>query len=93
MKPIEKLTFTDDYMFGTVMKNEKICKGVIERLLHIKVDHVELITLQKDISPYYETRGVRYDVYIKDKTNSTKGNLTKKNYSTVNSEIVTIKAE
>ncbi|MBO7420793.1 MAG: Rpn family recombination-promoting nuclease/putative transposase [Spirochaetaceae bacterium] len=66
MKPIEKLTFTDDYMFGTVMKNEKICKGVIERLLHIKVDHVELITLQKDISPYYETRGVRYDVYVKD---------------------------
>ena len=66
MKPIEKLTFTDDYMFGAIMKNEQICKGVIERLLHIKVDHVELITLQKDISPYYETRGVRYDVYVKD---------------------------
>lgn len=66
MKPIEQLTFTDDYMFGEVMKNEKICKGVIERLLHIKVARVELITLQKDISPYYETRGVRYDVYVKD---------------------------
>ena len=66
MKPIEQLTFTDDYMFGKVMKNEKICKGVIERLLHIKVARVELITLQKDISPYYETRGVRYDVYVKD---------------------------
>lgn len=23
MKPIEQLTFTDDYMFGEVMKNEK----------------------------------------------------------------------
>ena len=66
MKPIEQLTFTDDYMFGEVMKNEKICKGVIERLLHIKIARVELITLQKDISPYYETRGVRYDVYVKD---------------------------
>ena len=66
MKPIEELTFTDDYMFGEVMRNEKICKGVIERLLHIKIARVELITLQKDISPYYETRGVRYDVYVKD---------------------------
>ena len=46
MKAIEKLTFTDDYMFGQVMKDERICKGVIERLLPIKVDHVELITLQ-----------------------------------------------
>ena len=66
MKSIEKLTFTDDYMFGQVMRNMKICKGVIERLLPIKVEKVELITLQKDISPYYETRGVRYDVYVKD---------------------------
>ncbi|MBO4732111.1 MAG: Rpn family recombination-promoting nuclease/putative transposase [Spirochaetaceae bacterium] len=65
-KPFEKLTFTDDFMFGKVMKDEKICKGVVERLLHIKIDHLELITLQKDISPYYETRGVRYDVYVKD---------------------------
>ena len=66
MKSIDELTFTDDYMFGAIMKNEEICKGVIERLLHIKVEKLELITLQKDISPYYETRGVRFDVYVKD---------------------------
>ena len=66
MKTVEELTFTDDYMFGEVMKNTKICKGVIERLLQIKVEKVELVTLQKDISPYYETRGVRFDVYVKD---------------------------
>ena len=66
MKSIEELTFTDDYMFGAIMQNEEICKGVIERLLHIKVEKLELITLQKDISPYYETRGVRFDVYVKD---------------------------
>ena len=66
MKPIEKLTFTDDFMFGEIMKNEEICKGVIERLLHIKVEKLELITLQETIAPYYETRGVRFDVYVKD---------------------------
>ncbi|MBO7486535.1 MAG: Rpn family recombination-promoting nuclease/putative transposase [Spirochaetaceae bacterium] len=66
MKTVEELTFTDDYMFGEVMKDKKICKGVVERLLQIKVEKVELVTLQKDISPYYETRGVRFDVYVKD---------------------------
>ena len=66
MKTIEELTFTDDFMFGAVMKNEHICKGVIERLLHIKVEKLELITLQETISPYYETRGVRFDVYVKN---------------------------
>ena len=66
MKAIEDLTFTDDFMFGEIMKNEEICKGVIERLLHIKVEKLELITLQETIAPYYETRGVRFDVYVKD---------------------------
>ncbi|NLK46770.1 MAG: Rpn family recombination-promoting nuclease/putative transposase [Treponema sp.] len=66
MKPIEELTFTDDYMFGEIMKIEEICKGVIERLLHIQIEKIEYITLQKEISPFYETRGVRFDVFVKD---------------------------
>ena len=66
MKAIEDLTFTDDFMFGEIMKNEEICKGIIERLLHIKVEKLALITLQETIAPYYETRGVRFDVYVKD---------------------------
>ena len=32
-KSVEELTFTDDFMFGTIMKNKPICKGVLERLL------------------------------------------------------------
>ena len=39
MKPIEELTFTDDYMFGYVMRNEEICKGLLERLLNIKIQN------------------------------------------------------
>ena len=35
MKPLDELTFIDDYMFGEVMKNKDICKGVIERLHEI----------------------------------------------------------
>ena len=65
-KPVEELTFTDDFMFGTIMKNKGICKGVLERLLHIKVDKIEYPSLQKTITPFYESKGIRLDVYVFD---------------------------
>ena len=65
-KPVEELSFTDDFMFGTVMKNKTICKGVIERLLHIKVGKIEYPSLQKTIAPFYESKGIRLDVYVFD---------------------------
>ena len=37
IKPVEELKFTDDFMFCRVMQNPDLCKGVIERLLGIKV--------------------------------------------------------
>ena len=42
MKPIDDLTFIDDYMFGEIMKNKEICKEVIERLTHLKVRDIEM---------------------------------------------------
>ena len=65
-KPVDELSFTDDFMFGTVMKNKAICKGVIERLLHIKVGKIEYPSLQKTITPFYESKGIRLDVYVSD---------------------------
>ena len=65
-KPVEELTFTDDFMFGTIMKNKGICKGVLERLLHIKVGKIEYPSLQKTIAPFYESKGIRLDVYVSD---------------------------
>ena len=37
-KPIEELTFTDDFVFGRIMHNPEICKGLLERLLAIKTE-------------------------------------------------------
>ena len=65
-KPVDELSFTDDFMFGTVMKNKGICKGVLERLLHIKVGKIEYPSLQKTITPFYESKGIRLDVYVSD---------------------------
>ena len=38
IKPIEELTFVDDFMFGYIMHMPDICKQVLEKLLHIKID-------------------------------------------------------
>ncbi|MBQ3799032.1 MAG: hypothetical protein II837_01940 [Treponema sp.] len=40
-KPVEDLVFTDDFMFGAVMREPEICKGILERLLHTGIDHIE----------------------------------------------------
>ena len=66
IKPVEELRFTDDFMFCRVMKCPELCKGVIERLLGIKVKKIEYPELQKEIRPYYSAHGVRMDVYVKD---------------------------
>ena len=65
-KPIEELTFTDDGMFQEVLHHENICADLIERLLHVKVSRVEYPELEKKIAPFFTTKGVRLDVYLKD---------------------------
>ena len=65
-KRIEDLTFIDDGMFQAVMHEPGICEKVIERLLHIKVDKIVYPELEKPIKPFYSTKGVRLDVYLKD---------------------------
>ena len=66
IKPVKELRFTDDFMFCRVMQNPDLCRGVIERLLGIKVERIEYPKLQKEIRPYYSAHGVRLDVYVKD---------------------------
>ena len=66
VKPIEELTFTDDFMFGRIMQNPEICKGLLERLLEIKIDKIEYPILQKTIAPHYKAKGIRLDVYVQD---------------------------
>lgn len=69
IKPFDELEFCDDFMFHKVMQDDEICKGMIERLLKIKIDHIERPELQKEIRPYYRGKGVRLDVYLRDSTN------------------------
>lgn len=65
-KKIEDLTFIDDGMFQAVMHEPGISEKVIENLLHIKVEKIIYPELEKPIKPFYSTKGVRLDVYLKD---------------------------
>ncbi len=65
-KNVDDLTFTDDGMFQAVLREPEICAELIERLLHLRVKTVKYPKLEKKIAPYYTTKGVRLDVYLKD---------------------------
>ena len=65
-KRIEDLTFIDDGMFQAVMREPGISEEVVSRLLNVKVDKVVYPELEKPIKPFYTTKGVRLDVYLKD---------------------------
>lgn len=52
-KPFEQLTFSDDWMFQKVLQDSEICGELVNRLLHINVDHVEYPELEKVIEPFY----------------------------------------
>ena len=66
IKTVDELTFSDDGMFQEVLRDSKISAELVELLLGVKVDHVEYPELEKVIEPFYTTKGVRLDVYLKD---------------------------
>ena len=65
-KSFDELTFADDGMFQAVMKNPELSAELVERLLGVRVKQVEYPELEKAIEPYYTSKGVRLDVYLKD---------------------------
>lgn len=37
--PFEKLTLADDFLFCKVMQNKRLCKELLEIILHVKIDN------------------------------------------------------
>ncbi|MCR5613513.1 Rpn family recombination-promoting nuclease/putative transposase [Treponema sp.] len=66
IKTVDELTFTDDGMFQAVLHEPDLCAELVERLLHINVSHVEYPELEAQIAPYFSSKGVRLDVFLKD---------------------------
>lgn len=65
-KRFEDLTIADNFIFCKVMQNAGICSEVLEVLLDIKIDRIDYLRTENPIENFYDSRGVRLDVYVKD---------------------------
>ena len=68
-RKLQDLTMKDNFMFGAVMSDPENCKGLLERILHIKIDRIE-IDVEKSMVYHPVFKGVRLDVYAKDIANT-----------------------
>lgn len=68
-KTLQELTIKDNFMFAAVMLDQDNCKGVLERALDIKIDHVK-VQYEKSIVYHPEYKGICLDVYAKDENNT-----------------------
>ncbi len=66
IKPYEELTIQDNFIFQKVMRNKRICKKTIERLLGIEVADIKYPEEEKSINVRVDSKGIRLDVYVND---------------------------
>ena len=64
-KRYEELTIADDFMFGKVMEDKKLCREVLECLLEQPVGELEDVQTERQFR--YTTNGkpIRLDVYTR----------------------------
>ena len=69
-KTLQELNLEDDFFFAKVMSDKEICKEFLEKLLNIEIDRIEMPENQKTIDLLLECKGIRLDVYVKDKNDT-----------------------
>ena len=63
----EELQISNDFIFGKVMQDPKLCKELLQRILPgLKIDRIEYPETQKAIRPDIDAKSVRLDVYVED---------------------------
>lgn len=62
--PWEQVTIANGLMFRLVMNKPDICKKLLERLLDIKIKHIEVPDFEKDFRVNGTSKGIRTDVYL-----------------------------
>ena len=68
-RKLSDLSLIDDYLFGLFIQeagSEEILKGLIERMLDIKLAKVSLKQKQHDISAEPDLHGIRLDAFVQD---------------------------
>ncbi len=57
-------------MFSVIMRNPKFCKPFLERVLGIKISHIEYPKSQETIDISADAKSVRLDIYVEDGNNT-----------------------
>lgn len=66
VKTWEELTICDNFLFQKVMRNRRICKQLIEKILHIRITEISFPETERSIDVNYDSKSVRLDVYVRD---------------------------
>ncbi len=67
----EQISIQDDYVFGSVMSNTKLCRHLIQLILpELNIKRIEFPILQKAVQEDPHSHGVRFDVYTEDQNGS-----------------------
>ena len=70
-KDYKDLKFIDDFIFCKILStNSKLCKELIELILAIKIKDINVSESPKAVNQTYDGKGVRFDVYLEDNTNT-----------------------
>lgn len=65
----ERATLADNFIFCKVMTaNPDLCKEFLELLLNIKIERIEIPVAERSFKVDYDSKGIRFDVYVKDGT-------------------------
>ena len=65
-KRYEELKFTNDFMFGKVMEDRELCRGVLERLLEQPVGELQDVQTERNFQYTADGKPIRLDVYTRD---------------------------
>ena len=66
IKPYQELTIQDNFLFQKVMRNKRICKNTIKRLLDIDIKDISYPEEEKSIDVRLDSKSIRLDVYVND---------------------------
>ena len=66
IKTWEELTIQDNFLFEKVMRNKRLCKYLIEKILNIRIKTISFPEIEKTIDIRIDSHGIRLDVYVED---------------------------
>ena len=63
----DTVTIKNNFLFQETLRNEKICKDFLNRILHIQVKTIRYLETEKTMTAQLRSKNSRLDVYVEDK--------------------------